>query len=325
MTRTPTLAAIAIGRNEGHRLDACLASLATAGITRVIYVDSGSTDGSPERAAGFGAKVVLLDPKSPFTAARGRNAGLAALSDDPPDFVQFIDGDCTLDPDWLPTAMSCIGSNPALAIVFGRRRERHPETSAYIRLCDREWNTPVGPATACGGDALVRHSAMVQVGGFDPTLIAGEEPDLCLRLRRIGWRIERIDAEMTLHDAAITRFGQFWRRARRAGHAFAEGHWRHRHGPEHHFRRETRRALVWGAVLPAAILAVSATVSPFALLALLAYPAQVLRLAARDGLTRPACEAAALLTIAKFAEARGILGFHLSRLMGRRTVLIEYK
>jgi GT2 family glycosyltransferase len=325
MTRTPTLAAIAIGRNEGRRLDACLASLAAAGINRVVYVDSGSTDGSPDRAADRGAKVVQLDPTAPFTAARGRNAGLSVLSDDPPEFVQLIDGDCTLDPDWLPAAMACIGSDPALAIVFGRRRERHPEKSAYIRLCDREWNTPLGPAAACGGDALVRHAALAQVGGFDSTLIAGEEPDLCLRLRRIGWRIERIDAQMTLHDAAITRFGQFWRRARRAGHAFAEGHWRHRHGPEGHFRRETFRAILWGAALPAAVIVAAAVVSPVVLLLLLAYPAQMVRLAAREGFTRAAFEAALLLTIAKFAEASGVIGYHLSRLLRRRTPLIEYK
>lgn len=325
MTPAPTIAAVAIGRNEGQRLFACLDSLKAAAIERIVYVDSGSTDGSIEYATTVGAKVVMLDPALPFTAARARNAGLAALTEDPPDFIQFIDGDCMLDQGWIAAGASRMASSPTLAIVCGRLRERYPERSAYNRLCDREWNTPVGPDAACGGIFLARHPAIAQVGGFNPDLIAGEEPDLCLRLRRIGWRIERIDADMALHDAAITRFGQFWRRARRAGHAFAEGHWRHRHGPEHHFRRETLRALLWGAVLPAVILLTTATVSSAALWAVLVYPAQVVRLSALEGFTRPAREAALLLSIAKFAEAQGIIGYHLSRLMRRRTSLIEYK
>lgn len=325
MTAPPTLAAIAIGRNEGQRLIACLDSLKAAGIKRIIYVDSGSTDGSPARAAERGAQVVTLDMAQPFTAARARNAGLAALADAPPDLVQLIDGDCTLDPGWIATATARLIAHPDLAIVCGRCRERNPQASIYIRHCDREWDTPIGDTHACGGIFLARHTALAQLGGFDATLIAGEEPDLCLRLRRAGWRIERIAAEMALHDAAITRFSQFWRRARRAGHAFAEGQWRHRHGPEGHYRRETRRALLWGAALPLLILLALPLYPAFSALLALAYPAQILRLATREGFSRPARESALLLTLAKFAEAQGAIGYHLSRLRNRPARLIEYK
>ncbi len=318
----PDLAAVVIGRNEGARLAACLDSLAAEGLTRVIYVDSGSTDGSPALAATRGARVVALDMAQPFTAARARNAGLAALTDAPPHYVQLIDGDCTLAPGWLDAAAAFLDANPAVAIVAGRRRERAPDLSPYNRLCDREWNTPIGEATACGGDALVRPNALQQVGGFDPTLIAGEEPDLCLRLRRAGWRIWRIDAEMALHDAAMTRFSQFWTRARRAGHAYAEGAARYGAAPERHFVRETRRALIWGLGLPAFTVLATLIAGPVGLALLAAYPLQVARLARRDGLSRPAWEAAALLTIAKFAETQGILGYHLRRRPAR---LIEYK
>lgn len=325
MTPPPSLAAIAIGRNEGQRMIACLDSLKAAGIDRIIYVDSGSTDGSPARAAERGAQVVALDMARPFTAARARNAGLAALADAPPDLVQLIDGDCTLDPGWIAVATAHLISHPDLAIVCGRRRERNPKASIYNRLCDREWDTPVGDAKTSGGDALARYAALVQIGGFDPSLIAGEEPDLCLRLRRMGWRIERIAAEMALHDAAMTRFAQFWRRARRGGHAYAEGHWRHRHGPEGHYRRETRRALLWGAALPALILFALPLMPALAALLALAYPAQMARLAAREGFSRAANESALLLTLSKFAEAQGAIGYHLSRLRNRPTGLIEYK
>lgn len=325
MTDLRSIAAIAIGRNEGDRLIACLQSLHAQGLTHLIYVDSGSTDGSPASAAALGAKVVSLDGRQPFTAARARNAGLAALADNPPELIQMIDGDCTLVPGWIETAVARMDTDPHLAVVCGRLRERHPGTSLYNRHCDREWNTPLGPDTACGGIALFRHAALLDVGGYTPDLIAGEEPDLCLRLRRAGWRTDRIAAEMALHDAAILRFGQFWRRSRRAGHAYAEGHWRHRTGPERHYRRETMRALLWGAVPPLLALLALPVLPPLAAAILLVYPAQTVRLAARDGFTRDAWENAALLTVSKPAEALGVIAFHIARLRRRRIGLIEYR
>ncbi|MBC7138849.1 MAG: glycosyltransferase [Defluviimonas sp.] len=335
-THTPThtgthadTAAVVIGRNEGARLLACLASLQEAGVAPIVYVDSGSTDGSAEAARARGAAVIALDLSRPFTAARARNAGLDHLSRLPPDqrpgHVQLVDGDCELHPGWIAEARAFLEARPGVAVVCGRRRERFPEATPYNRLCDWEWDTPPGETRACGGDALMRLEALEEVGGYNPGLIAGEEPEMCLRLRQAGWTIWRLDAEMTLHDAAMTRFGQFWKRARRAGHAFAEGAAMHGRPPENHGRAETRRALLWGLVLPVAILVLAVAVSPWALLLVALYPAQVARLARRDGGTRFAWEKAILLTASKFAETAGILEYRWRRLMGRPSGLIEYK
>ncbi|WP_151718848.1 glycosyltransferase family 2 protein [Gemmobacter serpentinus] len=311
--------AVVIGRNEGARLATCLDSLAGR-VRRLIYVDSGSSDGSPDLARARGAEVVALDMTRPFTAARARNAGLARLAEGlPPDFVQFVDGDCEVQPGWIAAALETMQDLPAAVVVCGRRRERFPGASVYNRLCDREWDTPIGQATACGGDALMRYPALAAVGGYDPTLIAGEEPDLCLRLRRAGGEVWRIAADMTLHDAAILRFGQWWRRTRRAGHAFAEGAFRHGAGPERHWVAETRRALIWGAGLPLAAILL-ALIHPAFLLLLLAWPLQWLRLTPRMG-----AEAAFFTVLGKLPEAQGALGFHLNRFLGRRRGLIEYK
>lgn len=311
--------AVVIGRNEGARLGTCLASLARQ-VRRIVYVDSGSTDGSVALARAAGALVVELDMRRPFTAARARNAGLAELAQDPPVFVQLIDGDCELQPGWLAAATAFLTAHPDVAVACGRRRERFPAASVYNRLCDAEWNTPVGEARACGGDALVRHAPLVSAGGYRDDLIAGEEPELCLRLRRAGWRIWRLDAEMTLHDAAMMRFSQWWRRARRAGHAFAEGAWLHGDGPERHWVAEHRRALAWGAGLPLASVLAAALLDPAMLMIWLIYPAQILRLSRRLG-----WEGAAFTVMGKFPEAMGALGYHASRLSGRRQEIIEYK
>jgi GT2 family glycosyltransferase len=310
--------AVVIGRNEGARLIACLTSL-KGRVRRIIYVDSGSTDASVPDARRLGAEVVALDLSRPFTAARARNAGLARLDGDPPEFVQLVDGDCTVDPEWIATALAEFAAHPAAVVICGRRRERFPQASVYNRLADREWNTPVGRAAACGGDALMRYAAVMEVGGFREALIAGEEPELCLRLARAGGEIWRIDAEMTLHDAAMHRFGQWWQRTRRAGHAFAEGSALHADGPEGHWRVETKRALFWGALLPLGIV-VAGLIWPPALLMVLIYPAQVIRLGRRGGF-----EWALFNVLGKFAEAQGVLGFLIGRMTGQRRGLIEYK
>jgi GT2 family glycosyltransferase len=318
--------AVLIGRNEGARLVACLASLAGR-VRRIVYVDSGSSDGSVAAARAVGAEVVELGTDVPFTAARARNAGLAVLTADAAaaEFVQFVDGDCVVDPGWLAAALGFMAATPGAGVVCGRRRERFPEASVWNRLADREWNTPTGPARACGGDALMRRAAVAGVGGYRDDLIAGEEPELCLRLIRAGWQVWRIDAEMTLHDAAMTRAAQWWRRTRRAGHAFAEGAHLHGSGPERHWVAETRRALVWGAGVPVAA-ALAGMVHPAGLLILLLWPLQVARLAWRwraEG--RAGAEAALFTVLGKVAEAQGVIGFHWARWRGRRTRLIEYK
>ena len=322
---TPSrIAAVIIGRNEGQRFLDCLAALPQR-LDPVIYVDSGSSDGSVAAARAAGAEVVELDMDQPFTAARARNAGLARLGDEVA-FVQLLDGDCALREGWVDTATAHLTANPDLAVVCGRRRERAPGASLYNALADAEWDTPVGPALACGGDAMMRLDALRAVGGYRDDLIAGEEPELCVRLRQAGWRIERLAAEMTWHDAAMTRFGQWWKRSRRAGHAFAEGAALHGAPPERHWVRETRRALAWGAALPVGIMALALVAPWLAFVAALAYPAQLLRLAVKgapDGIGR--WRFAAFTLLGKFAEAQGALSYYRSRLRGTKTALMEYK
>ena len=325
MTDAPIIGAVIIGRNEGDRLGLCLASI-QGQVQHIVYVDSGSDDSSVDRARRAGAEVVELDMTQPFTAARARNAGFEALKRDRHvDFVQFIDGDCELQEGWIEIATDFLLSHSDAAVAFGRRRERHPDASIYNRLCDWEWDTPIGMTKACGGDTLMRVTALNDVDGFDPNLIAGEEPELCVRLRAWRWQIWRLDHEMTLHDAAMTRFSQWWRRTRRAGHAFAEGAALHGLPPERHWVTETRKALKWGLFFPVIIALSAWFLTPWALIMLLLYPLQVLRLALREGGDRIAWERAFLLVIGKFAEMTGVLEYWLRRLLNRRGRLIEYK
>lgn len=316
------IGAVIIGRNEGNRLRVCLSSVLPM-IQAAVYVDSGSTDGSVEMARSMGADVLSLDMAVPFTAARARNAGYRRLLARHPQlrFVQFVDGDCEVVSGWLEAAHHHMDTQPDCAVVCGRRRERHPERSIYNLMCDLEWNTPVGDTRSCGGDALFRTEALTQVEGFRESLIAGEEPELCLRLRSRGWRIHRLDQEMTWHDAAITRWAQWWQRTVRAGHAFAEGAWLHGAPPDRHWVRETLRAVFWGLLLPVGIVMLAVFVDARAWLLALLYPMQWLRLA-----LRAQSPSIAFFTLAgKFAEVQGVLKFCFTKLLGRTGRLIEYK
>jgi GT2 family glycosyltransferase len=327
MTRSPaTFGAVVIGRNEGDRLKRCLASLPAA--ARIVYVDSGSDDGSVAWARRCGVDVVELDRAIAFTAARARNAGFRELRRLAPDiaYVQFIDGDCELDAGWPRQAVARLAGDDGVCAVFGRRRERHPAQSPYNRLCDIEWDVPIGPARAFGGDVMIRAAALEAVGGYRDDLIAGEEPELCVRLRARGWTIWRLDAAMTLHDAALTRFAQWWRRHVRAGFAFAEGARLHGAPPERHWVRETRRALLWGVALPVACAAASILAPPWGLAAWLVYPLQVLRLFLRRG--RPLGERGLLalfLVLVRFPEAQGVMTYAYRQWTRQKPRLIEYK
>jgi hypothetical protein len=296
-------------------------------VGRIVYVDSGSTDGSVEEARGRGVEVVELDTSVPFTAARARNAGLDRLLELEPRlrYVQFVDGDCEVVDGWLDRARSELEARPELAVACGRRRERFPEASIYNRLADLEWDTPVGDAEACGGDAMIRVEAIRQVGGYDPTLIAGEEPDLCLRLRLEGWKVARLDAEMTRHDLAMTRFGQWWKRHVRAGHAYAEGASRHGRLPGRPWVRQATSNVVWGLVVPIGSVGLAWPTSGLSLVGLLGYPMIAWRASRRRRMRGDSALFGVSCAVSKFPQAVGQLRYALGRLGGRRSALIEYK
>jgi GT2 family glycosyltransferase len=322
------LGVVVIGRNEGERLKRCLQSI--CGVAQsVVYVDSGSGDDSVAMSRGFGVSVVDLDLRTPFTAARARNEGFARLMSLQPtlEYVFFVDGDCEVIEGWLDSGLNFLENHPEYGVVCGRRRERFPHKSVYNLLCEIEWNdNPIGETKFCGGDALMRAKSFQQVGGFSPTLICGEEPELCVRLRQAGWRIWRLDQDMTLHDAAMYHFSQWWKRMMRGGYGFAQGVDLHGAPPEHHWVREYYRAWTWGLWIPLAILALTLAFGPWALAITAVYPLQIIRLGLRG--SRPPREAwarASFMVLCKFPEMVGQVRCKLDRLQRTQSHLIEYK
>ena len=303
----PDAAVVVIGRNEGERLRAALRA-ARRSCARIVYVDSGSTDGSVALAASEGAVVHELSADRPFSAARGRNEGfeIARKRWGVP-FVQFVDGDSLLDADWLATGTRFLRDNPKVGMLCGDNVEEFPDASVYNRLCEVEWTGPAGEVPSCGGNAMVRAEAFGGVGGYDGAVRAGEEPELSVRLRQAGYSVHRLKAPMTLHDADLHRFGEWWRRMERAGLSYWQVYQRHGDGPEAYHRTEIVRAVLWGGVLPGLALLALLVFPPAAIIIAALYAAKLGRVAwrNRDAVRRP-LEYAAFMLIGNVAEFIGI-------------------
>ena len=267
----------------------------------------------------------------PFTAARARNVGFARAEEINPEirFVQFVNGDCELVDGWLEKAREVLEGCIEVAVVCGRCRERFPERSVYNRLADLEWDLPVGEAKACGGIAMIRAAAFQKVNGFDPSIIAAEEDELCLRIRREGWKIVRIDAEMVLHDIAMTRFGQWWRRSVRCGHAYAQGCERHGRTPERHFVQQTRSTIFWGLLVPILAFGLAWLTHGASLVILLGYLFlywRIQRYGVSRGWSAPSARLYALACVlAKFPMLAGLFTYAFRRIAHRPAQIIEYK
>lgn len=317
---------VAIGRNEGARLEKCLSRLKSLS-ERVVYVDSGSHDSSLEMAKSLEIDSLALDPAKPFSAARARNEGAALLMKQWPDIthILFIDGDCELNQSFVPAALKSFDTNPKQGIVTGFCREAYPEASLYNLVCDMEWRGPIGKIDACGGIFLIAQDIFAQIGRFNPAIIAAEDDELCIRAHRAGYDIHRINQDMCLHDANMHHFGQWWRRAERAGYAYALVGSLY---PDY-FQSQRRRAFLFAGIIPLAILVSAFIIGPYSLLLTALYPVSYFR--TRNGLqkngasSRHATIHAGFLTLSKFPNLLGILNFWRKKRAGKTIEIVEYK
>jgi glycosyltransferase involved in cell wall biosynthesis len=324
------VAVVVIGRNEGERLQRCLQSVLRLGFF-VVYVDSGSADGSVAAAKALGCEVIELDRAQPFTAARARNEGVAWLGRHRPEVqtVQLLDGDTELCAGWVEKGVAALESREDVCAVFGRLNERHPEASVYNRICDLEWKLPAGEVHCFGGILLLRKKAFLDSGGFNAGLIAGEEPELSQRLRRAGWRILSLDVDMALHDADITRFRQWWKRSLRSGHAYAQVCWMGSGIRDRFGLKQSLRTWFWVFVVPclAGLSVLFHRAAPLAFVGLYLLQSVRVGLGRRfSGVPGAAALGYGLLWLpTQLAQWVGQCKFAFNLLLGRSPHLIEYK
>jgi GT2 family glycosyltransferase len=328
---TERIGAVAIGRNEGERLRRCLTAL-NRQTRQIVYVDSGSTDGSVELARSLGVEVLELERSVPFTAARARNAGFQCLRQRWPttEYVQFVDGDMEILDRWLATAAAVLDDRPEVVAVWGCRRERYPERSVYNRICDVEWRIGIaGTSANFGGDVMIRGSTFTQVGGYASHVIAAEDNELGIRLRAAGGVLQRIDRESTLHDADMYRFKQWWIRATRCGYAYAQVGSLHHSLGEGKFARELKRACLLGAILPTGAVALALTIPSLSCLVVGLYPINAARIAWSTRRRRfswaDSAAWGASCALAPIPQALGAARYYLHLLFDKRPEIIEHK
>jgi GT2 family glycosyltransferase len=333
MTPDPAqnVAIVVIGRNEGERLRSCLSTVVNQ-VKTVVYVDSGSIDGSPQYAASVNCHVVELDPTLPFSASRARNEGYARLMEQAPNiaFVQFLDGDCDLADGWLEQGLAALNQRQDVGIVCGHVRELYPEATVYNKVCDLEWQQTPGEIRSSGGRFIIRSEIFQAVGGFRPDVIAAEDDEFCVRVKRLGWKILQVDAEMARHDVAMNHFSQWWRRSKRTGHAFGQVSALYGRSEERYFVRDCQRIWLWALALPVLALCLAPFTHGISILVLLcAYLLQMANVF-RAGLKRGWAVRDALVycfftVLFKFPALIGLLEYHWRHWRGHTFSIIEYK
>lgn len=314
---------VIIGRNEGERLRLCFKSMAHLDCCKV-YVDSGSTDESVVIANNNGIDVIELDRTEAFSAARARNEGFKKLLQLNPKikFVHFIDGDCEIDINWLPEALKSFKLNSKAAVLCGRLREKFRNASVYTRLCDIDWYRPSGKVKSCGGIATYRKEAFEESKGFNSVLIAGEEPELCSRIRAIGYEILCLDVEMGTHDSGMMFFSQWWTRCVKVGFGYMSGlNWGG-------WKKQYKSSLFWGLLFPLFILITLPVTNCLSVMLLFFYPVQVYKVFRNikgDSLSKYDRFIYAFYCIlSKFPESQGLVMFYIKKIMAK-SAIIQYK
>ena len=189
-TILPTLAVVVIARNEeeniGASLEAALAAVCGQDCSEVVLVDSNSSDRTVEIAQRYPISILRYRAERP-TAAAGRRIGFAHVR---ANYVQFIDGDCCIEPGFIAAALQEFASHPDVAVVYGARRNITPGQVSE--------SAPIVHGSL-GGNALYRASALAQVDSFNPHIIGEEEGELLGRLQAAGFRAVSIRHLMITH------------------------------------------------------------------------------------------------------------------------------
>lgn len=215
----PAVSCVVIGLNCEKTLAACLQSVQAIDYVKpieIIYVDSGSADRSVSVAKSVkGVAVIELNLKKP-TPGRTRNAGWIAAKGE---WIQFYDSDTIAEVNWIMSAIKNIEADTGA--IFGILKEARPDRNRFHFIADLEWQRPASSAKFFGGNVLVKRSILEKTRGFDEGLIAGEDPELAVRIRSMRYKIKGIGEAMCRHDVDIESIGQYLRRAYRTGCAYA--------------------------------------------------------------------------------------------------------
>jgi glycosyltransferase involved in cell wall biosynthesis len=197
----PSLSIVLIACNQAWNVPRLIRSALEASrfvpARQVVLVDSASTDATAALAARHPIGVIRIHGDgAPLTPAAGRYVGTTHTSGE---LILFLDGDMELVPGWLEAAFAALREDPSAAAVTGELIDRTPEEDGPPPAATEGRRATATPVAHAGGAALYRRAVLEEVGTFDPWLHAEEEPELCLRIRRRGHRVIRLDLPIAVH------------------------------------------------------------------------------------------------------------------------------
>lgn len=327
---------VIIGRNEAHHLEWSLRSVLHEGLP-CVYADCLSRDASLPIARKLKIPVVMVSGEM-LTAAKARNTGFNCLTAQFPslEYIQFLDGDCQLKANWIATAVKILDENPRLAAISGILEERYPHAGLFHRLAAIEWHLAFQAPHRCGGVTLFRASALRDADGFNDVIRAGEEPELCHRLRQRGWEFKKVELPMATHDLGHASWRTWCRRQMRNGGGALQVYRLHAHEPQPLLRSYLFSIALWTLAGPltaliatvAAGLAVGFAAGLIVLMAAcLGYVWQAWRIRAyvrRHGIGNSALVYSCMALAGKFPELLGVLFYTFEeRFKGKPSLLSQ--
>ena len=220
---SPTISVIVCTYNGTATLRSCLESLQRLRYAsfEVLLIDDGSTEDIASIAAAFPRVRYLRQEHAGLSAAR--NLGIREACGE---ILAYTDDDCLADEDWLlhiaagfddPQWVACGGPNippvprnQAEAIVAAA-----PGAPAHVMLNDSE------AEHLPGCNLAIRKAVLEAIGGFRETYrTAGDDVDVCWRLREAGGRLRFMPGAMVWHHRRRS-FSAYLRQQRGYGHAEA--------------------------------------------------------------------------------------------------------
>lgn len=211
---TGRVAVVVLNWNGWRDTVACIESLRNLDVVpRVIVVDNGSTDDSPDHIRSRAPWVRLVRLPSNRGFAGGMNAGIAvALNENPDlDYVWVLNNDTLAEPSTLSRMVALAESDSRIGIVGSRLvdADGSGRIQAFGGGAVNRWlgttSTYVRPPTKdcehlIGASLLLRRSLLQQVGGFDERYFFFlEDTDLSVRARRAGWRLAVAEDATVIH------------------------------------------------------------------------------------------------------------------------------
>ena len=271
------------------------------------------------------------------TLGRVRNAGYRRLKKILPgmSFVHFVEPELAFYDEWFDNAVRFFDRRPEVAAVEGRVTVSSDRATRLSDLWELSRDDDAGERVAIGDTFLVRTDAFEAAGGFRGDVPGVETADLCIRLRKRGAHVWRVDADMGDRAPQVRTVGQWFASSTRNGANYALGAGLHGAAPERFRVTEQARALIWGALFPVFVFAAAALCASMAFfmrgsltplfaaagvvaIGAMAYALKIVAIAFRRGIfSLKSWQYAMLVSLGHFSEAAGVFGAWL-RFRGRR-------